>query len=96
MSTSPNLNKSMTKNEKLTFARALADTFSIQELKTMRKKALTSGMEGKVTSWSDVGLSSSISYDFNIATAVDILSAAIGIMEGSFNIKRDCIKKFVL
>ena len=86
----------MTKNEKLTFAKALSETFSVQELKTMRKKALTSGMEGKVTSWSDVGLSSSISYDFNIATAVDILSAAIGIMEGSFNIKRDCIKKFVL
>lgn len=86
----------MTKSEKLTFARALADSFSVQELKQMRKKALTTGMEGKVTSWSDVGLSSSISYDFNVASAVEILTAAIGIMEGTFNVTRDCIKKFVL
>lgn len=96
MSISDNLNISMTKNEKLTFAKALSETFSVQELKTMRKKALTTGMEGKVTSWSDVGLSSSISYDFNVASAVEILTVAIGIMEGTFRAKPDCIKKFVL
>ena len=86
----------MTKSEKMVFAKALADTFTGDELKAMRKKALMCATEGKVTSWSDVGLSSSISYDFNLATAVDILSAAIGMLDGSFTMKRDRIRKFVL
>lgn len=55
-----------------------------------------SGIDGKVTSWSDVGLSSSISYDFNLATAVDILTAALGMIDGSINIKKEKIRKFVL
>jgi hypothetical protein len=83
--------------EKIVFSKALADTFTLQELKDMRKKALTAGMNGKITSWSDVGLSSSISYDFNIVVAVDILTAAIDILEGKCvknNSKK--ITKFVL
>lgn len=89
----------MTKSEKLVFARALAETFTEEELKDMRKKCLSSGVNGKVTSWSDVGLSSSMTYDFNIVSAVDILSAAIGILNGSFCMnggKSDRIRKFVL
>jgi hypothetical protein len=75
----------MTNSEKIVFARALAETFTEEELKEMRKKALTSGMSGKVTSWSDVGLSTSISYDFNIAVAIDLLSAALQMLNGTFN-----------
>ena len=86
----------MQKTERLIFARALADTFTVEELKTMRKKTLTTSTEGRVTSWSDVGLSSSVSYEFNSAVAVDILSAAIAICEGTFKCRRDGIKKFVL
>lgn len=63
----------------------------------MRKKALTSGMNGKVTSWSDVGLSSSISYDFNVVTAVDVLTAAIDMLQGKcVGRSGDRIRKFVL
>lgn len=87
----------MTNNEKLVFARALAETFTEEEIKNMRRKAMTSGLNGKVTSWSDIGLSSSVSYDFNIAVAVDLLTAALDILNGN------CVKggtgrirKFVL
>ena len=90
------LNKGMTRTEKVVFARSLAETFTEQELKEMRKKALTSGMNGKVTSWSDVGLSSSIVYDFNIVTAVDILTAALDMLQGKRISNGGCIKKFVL
>lgn len=86
----------MTRSEKIVFAKALSETFSVDDLKAMRKKALMSGIDGKVTSWSDVGLSSSISYDFNLATAVDILTAALGMIDGSINIKKEKIRKFVL
>lgn len=86
----------MNKQEKLVFARSLAETFTESELKEMRKKALTSGMNGKVTSWSDVGLSSSLSYDFNIVVAVDILTAAIDMLRGNFKCNSSGIKKFVL
>lgn len=86
----------MTKSEKVVFARALAETYTETELKEFRKKCLSSGINGKVTSWSDVGLSSSISYDFSIVSAVDILTAAIDMLRGSFNCKKNGIKKFVL
>lgn len=86
----------MTRSEKLVFARSLAETFTEEELKQMRKKALTSGINGKVTSWSDVGLSSSISYDFNIVMAVDILTAAIDMLNGKSVGKGERIRKFVL
>jgi hypothetical protein len=89
----------MNNNEKLVFAQSLAETFTETELKDMRKKALTTGFNGKVTSWSDIGLSSSLSYDFNIITAVDILTAAIQILNGNCMNRGNCngrIKKFVL
>lgn len=86
----------MKKSERYIFAKALAESFSVEELKAMRKKLLTTGTEGRVTSWSDIGLSSSVSYDFNSATAIDILSAAIGMLDGCFMMKRDHIRKFVL
>lgn len=88
----------MTSNEKLVFARAIAETFTVAEIKEMRKKCLTSSFNGKITSWSDVGLSSSISYDFNLVTAVDILTAALQILNGgcSCNSGKKVIKKFVL
>ena len=88
---------SIQKSEKLVYSRALAETFSEQELRDMRKKCLTSGMNGKVTSWADVGLSSSVSYDFNIVTAIDILTAAIDMLQGKcVQGKCDRIRKFVL
>ena len=83
-------------SERKTFALALSETFSADELHEMRKKALTSGLNGKITSWSDIGLSNSISYDFNIGTAVDILSAAIKYKSGMPAPQRQTIKKFVL
>lgn len=86
----------MTTSEKLVYSRALAETFTEQELKDMRKKALTSGIGGKVTSWSDIGLSSSISYDFNIVTAVDLLTAAIDMLNGKCVKNNKRITKFVL
>lgn len=87
----------MDKSTKLVFARSLAETFTEEELKEMRKKCLTSGINGKVTSWADVGLSSSISYDFNTVTAVDVITTAIDILGGKFSNKCvDRIRKFVL
>jgi hypothetical protein len=86
----------MTRTEKVVFARSLAETFTEEELKEMRKKALTSGINGKVTSWSDVGLSSSISYDFNIVTAVDIITAALDMLQGKCINHKQSIRKFVL
>lgn len=86
----------MTRTEKIVFGRALAETFSEKELKEMRKKCLTSGINGKVTSWSDVGLSSSMSYDFNLITAVDILTCAIDMLHGKKVVVKQDIKKFVL
>ena len=62
----------------------------------MRKQCLTSGMKGRVTNWSDIGLSSSISYDFNIVTAVDILTAALDMLQGKCVKSGNKIKKFVL
>ena len=86
----------MNRTEKLVYSRALAETFTLEELQAMRKKALTSGIGGKVTSWSDIGLSSSLSYDFNIVVAVDILTAAIDMLNGKCIKKGERIKKFVL
>ena len=92
-----NLNNNiMTRTEKLVYSRALAETFSVEELQAMRKKALTSGIGGKVTSWSDIGLSSSMTYDFNVVTAVDILTCAIDMLSGRCVKKNEGIKKFVL
>ena len=86
----------MKQQERFIFAKALAETFSVDELKAMRKKTLTAGTEGRVTSWSDVGLSSSMTYEFNSAVAVDILSAAIAMCEGTFRHNKEKIRKFVL
>lgn len=87
----------MDKSTKLIFARSLAETFTEEELKQMRKKALTTGINGKVTSWADVGLSSSISYDFSVVVAVDVLTAAIDILHGKCTGRSgDRIRKFVL
>ena len=86
----------MTRTEKLVYSRALAETFTVEELQAMRKKALTSGIGGKVTSWSDIGLSSSMTYDFNIVVAVDILTCAIDMLNGKCVGKGERIKKFVL
>lgn len=80
----------------MVFARALAQTFTDKEIKEMRKKCLTSGINGKVTSWSDIGLSTSMAYDFNLITAVDILTAALDILNGVCVGKKERIKKFVL
>lgn len=88
---------SIKRTEKIVYARALAETFTEQELKEMRKKCLTSGMNGKVTSWADVGLSSSVTYDFNIVTAIDLLTAALDILQGKcISNSSDRIRKFVL
>lgn len=62
----------------------------------MRKKALSAGINGKITSWNDIGLSSSISYDFNVVTAVDILTAALDMLQGKCVKSGNKIKKFVL
>lgn len=86
----------MNRTEKLVYSRALAETFTEQELKEMRKQCLTSGVKGRVTNWSDIGLSSSISYDFNIVTAVDILTAALDMLQGKCVKSGNKIKKFVL
>ena len=80
----------------MVFARALAETFTDKEIKEMRKKCRTSGINGKVTSWSDIGLSTSMAYDFNLITAVDILTAALDILNGVCVGKKERIKKFVL
>lgn len=53
-------------------------------------------MNGRVTNWSDVGLSSSISYDFNVVIAVDLLTAAIDLLQGKCISRGNGIKKFVL
>ena len=86
----------MNKNEKLVYARALAETFSADELKEKRKKLLQDGMNGKVTSWSDIGLSSSVAYDFTILDAVDMLTSAIDMHSGTFKAKKERIRKFVI
>ena len=86
----------MNRTEKLVYSRALAETFTEEELKAMRKQCLTSGVSGRVTSWSDIGLSSSISYDFNVVTAVDIITAAIDMLNGKCISKGKGIVKFVL
>ena len=86
----------MNRTEKLVYSRALAETFTEQELKDMRKQCLTSGIKGRITSWSDIGLSSSMTYDFNIVTAVDILTCAIDMLSGRCVKKNEGIKKFVL
>lgn len=86
----------MNRSEKLVFARAVAQTFTDKEIKEMRKKCLTAGVNGKVTSWSDIGLSTSMTYDFNLVTAVDILTAALDILNGACIGKKEKIKKFVL
>lgn len=88
----------MTKSERIIYAKALAETFSLEELQQMRKKALVSGNEGRVSSWSDVGLSSSITYAFELGVAIDVLSAAISIVKGESAAigKKDRIRKFVL
>lgn len=86
----------MNRTEKLVYSRALAETFTEAELKAMRKQCLTSGVSGRVTNWSDIGLSSSISYDFNVVTAVDILTAAIDMLNGKCITKGKGIVKFVL
>lgn len=84
-------------SERAAYAQALSDTFSDDELRAMLKKCLTNGINGKVTSWSDVGLSSSMTFDFSIGTAVDIISAALRIKAGSWHPQsQGVIKKFVL
>lgn len=86
----------MNKNEKLVYARALAETFSVDELREKRKKLLQDGMNGKVTSWSDIGLSSSVSYDFTVLDAVDMLTTALDMQAGKYQVKKDRIRKFVI
>ena len=86
----------MNRTEKLVYSRALAETFTVEELQAMRKQCLTSGVKGRVTNWSDIGLSSSISYDFNVVTAVDILTAALDMLQGKCVKSGNKIKKFVL
>lgn len=86
----------MNKNEKIVYARALAETFSVEELKEKRKKLLQDGMNGKVTSWSDIGLSSSVAYDFTVLDAVDMLTTALDMQAGKFQAKKERIRKFVI
>lgn len=86
----------MNKNEKLVYARALSETFSVEELREKRKKLLQDGINGKVTSWSDIGLSSSVSYDFTILDAVDMLTTALDMQAGKYQVKKDRIRKFVI
>lgn len=86
----------MNKNEKLVYARALSETFTVDELKEKRKKLLQDGINGKVTSWSDIGLSSSVSYDFTILDAVDMLTTALDMQAGKYQVKKDRIRKFVI
>lgn len=86
----------MNKNEKLVYARALSETFSAEELKEKRKKLLQDGINGKVTSWSDIGLSSSVSYDFTILDAVDMITTALNMQAGNFQTKKERIRKFVI
>ena len=88
----------MTKSERIIYAKALAETFPLEELQKMRKKALIAGNEGRVTSWGDVGLSSQITYAFDLGVAIDVLSAAISIVKGETAAigKKDRIRKFVL
>lgn len=86
----------MNKNEKLVYARALSETFSVDELREKRKKLLQDGINGKVTSWSDIGLSSSVSYDFTILDAVDMLTTALDMQAGKYQAKKDRIRKFVI
>lgn len=86
----------MNKNEKLVYARALSETFSVEELKEKRKKLLQDGINGKVTSWSDIGLSSSVSYDFTIFDAVDMLTTALDMQAGKYQAKKERIRKFVI
>lgn len=80
----------------MVFARALSETFSADELKEKRKKLLQDGMNGKVTSWSDIGLSSSVAYDFTILDAVDMITTAIDMQAGTFQAKKERIRKFVI
>ena len=86
----------MNKNEKLVYARALAETFSVDELREKRKKLLQDGINGKVTSWSDIGLSSSVAYDFTILDAVDMLTTALDMQAGKYQAKKERIRKFVI
>lgn len=86
----------MTKNEKIVYAKALSETFSESELAEKRKKLLTDGFNGKVTSWSDIGLSSSVSYDFTITAAVDMLTTAMDMQKGTYQAKPNRIRKFVM
>lgn len=86
----------MNKNEKLVYARALSETFSVEELREKRKKLLQDGINGKVTSWSDIGLSSSVAYDFTILDAVDMLTTALDMQAGKYQAKKDRIRKFVI
>ena len=54
-------------------------------------------LEGlKLPVGNDIGLSSSISYDFNVVTAVDILTAALDMLQGKCVGKNKGIVKFVL
>ena len=64
--------------------------------KEKRKKLLQDGINGKVTSWSDIGLSSSVSYDFTVLDAVDMLTTALDMQAGKYQAKKDRIRKFVI
>lgn len=71
----------MRRRDKIVLARSMATVFSEAELKE-KLKALLSVDGQRVTAWSDIGLSSSVSYEFTIADAVDIINAALHLLNG--------------
>lgn len=71
----------MRRRDKIVLARSMANVFSKEELQE-KLKALLSSDGQRVTAWSDIGLSSSVSYEFSIADAVDIINAALLLLNG--------------
>lgn len=81
----------LTRKEKFVMARALSRTFTKAELQARLRAALENDGQ-RITSWTDIGLSSAVSYDFSLSAAIDILSAALDIQAGK-RISRTGIKR---
>lgn len=63
------------------YSEQLAEEYSEAQLLDMRRQLLAAGGK-RITSWSDIGLSASSTYDVDTATMVAILARAIKIKRG--------------
>lgn len=71
----------MTRSEKITLARSMATLYTEDEL-TAKLRGLLETDGQRVTAWTDIGLSSSLSYDFTIPQAIECINAALAVKRG--------------